>query len=259
VPFCSGFFYRSTNGKPEGFVFPVILLHGAGSSLMGWPLNLRHQPGQRIFAIDLPGHGHATLPAPHSMHALVRRLHLFFEEMGFFHVVLVGNSLGAALALSFESAYPDQVAGLCAISCGDRFNIPEDLLAALREPGDARKAVEFFSNIAFHPTYPQVDRRKILAPMLKMRPDKLLSDFSLAGDFYFDSLPKRLKIPTMFVNGSGDQITPPSSVPRISHSFNKSSVSVIKGAGHMLVYEKKEELRNLISMFLARVNKPDFV
>jgi pimeloyl-ACP methyl ester carboxylesterase len=259
MPVCSGFFYRSYNGKPESFVFPVILLHGAGSSMMGWPLNLRHLPGQRVFSLDMPGHGHSTLPAPHSMHALVRRLHLFFEEIGFFHVVLVGNSLGAALALSFTSAYPAQVAGLLGISCGDRFIIPGDLLAILREPGDARKAIESFSNIAFHPTYLQADRRKILAPMSKTRPDKLLSDFSLAGDFYFDSFPSVSTIPAMFIGGSSDQITPPSSLHRLSHYFNKSSVAVIKGTGHMLVYEKTEEIRILLSNFLARVNKPVYV
>jgi pimeloyl-ACP methyl ester carboxylesterase len=260
MPYCSGFFYRSYNGKPEGYVFPVILLHGAGSSLMGWPLSLRHLPSQRIFALDLPGHGHSTLPSPHSMRSLVRCLHLFFEEMGFYHVVLVGNSLGAALALSFANAYPEQVVGVCALCCGDRFNIPEELLASLHEPADARKAIEIFSKAAFYSIFPQKERRKILAPMLKMSPDVLLSYFSLAGDFYFDSLPSVSKIPSMFIGGSSDQITPPSSLHRLGHSFNKSSVSVIiKGTGHMLVYEKTEEIRILISNFLVRVNKPVYV
>jgi pimeloyl-ACP methyl ester carboxylesterase len=259
MPFNSGFFYRSTNGKPEGFVYPVILLHGAGSSLMGWPHSLRHLSGQRIFALDLPGHGHSTIPLTYRMNVLLRRLRLFIMEMGFFNVVLVGNSIGAALALSYAAAYPDQVAGLIGISCADRFNIPEGLLASLREPADVRKAVEIFSKAAFHPAFPQTERRKMLSPMVKTRPDVLFSDFSLADDFYFSVPSNSLNIPSLFIGGSSDQITPPSCMHRLSHYFNKSSVAVIKGAGHMLIYEKKEEPGNLISKFLARVIKPVYL
>jgi pimeloyl-ACP methyl ester carboxylesterase len=49
MPICAELFYRNYPGGSEGFVFPVILLHGAGGSLMGWPSNLRRLPGQRIF------------------------------------------------------------------------------------------------------------------------------------------------------------------------------------------------------------------
>ena len=135
MPICADLFYRNYHGEAEEFVFPVILLHGAGGSLMGWPSNLRRLPGQRVFALDLPGHGHSIPPACRTMPCLVRKLHHFVTDMGFFHVVLVGYSLGGALALSYASAYPDQITGLISISCGDRFEMPEGLLGKLRKSG----------------------------------------------------------------------------------------------------------------------------
>ncbi len=36
---------------------PVILIHGAGSSHLVWPAELRRLAGQRVLAVDLPGHG----------------------------------------------------------------------------------------------------------------------------------------------------------------------------------------------------------
>ena len=102
---------------------------------MGWPSNLRRLPGQRVFALDLPGHGHSLPPACRTMHCLVRKLHHFVTEMGFYHVILVGYSLGGALALSYASAYPEQITGLITISCGDQFEMPEGAVGQTAQTG----------------------------------------------------------------------------------------------------------------------------
>jgi pimeloyl-ACP methyl ester carboxylesterase len=256
MPFCAELFYRSYNGESEGFVFPVILLHCAGGSLMGWPSNLRRLPGQRVFALDLPGHGHSAPPACRSMHGLVRKLHQFIREMGFYHVVLVGYSLGGAVALSYASAYPEQITALIAISCGDQFEMPQELLGKLRKPADTRKAIEIFSKAAFHPKFSQAERRTILAPMSKMDSSVLLADFSIGADFCFNTLSQKLHFPSLFIGGSNDLISPPASLRRLSRYFERSSVALIEKAAHMVVYEKNEELRGKVFKFLARVNKP---
>ncbi len=255
MPFCANLFYRYYHEESEHFVFPVILLHGAGSSLMGWPANLRRLPGQRIFALDLPGHGHSLQPACRSMGCLVRRLHQFVTEMDFYHVILVGYSLGGALALSYASAYPDQITGLVAISCGDRFKMPDDLLGKLRKPADQRNSIEIFKQAAFHPAFPQAERRALLAPMCKADSEILLADFSIGAKFRFNIQTSKLQFPALFIGGTNDLISPPISLLRASLFFERPTVSLIEKAGHMVVYEKNEELRKHVSLFLARVNK----
>lgn len=256
MPFCADLFYRNYDGDSEGFVFPVILLHGAGGSSMSWPSNLRRLPGQRVFALDLSGHGHSALPACRSMRGLVRRLQQFVSGMGFYRVVLVGYSLGGAVALSYASAYPQQISGLIAISCGDQFETPQELLGKLRKPADTRKAVEIFNKAAFHPAYPQAERRAILAPMSKMDSEVLQADFSIGADFCFNTQSPMLKFPSLFIGGLNDLISPPASLRRLSRYFVESSIALIEKAGHMVVYEKNEELGDLVSKFLAKVNKP---
>jgi pimeloyl-ACP methyl ester carboxylesterase len=190
------------------------------------------------------------------MRCLVRRLRQFIAGMGFYHVVLVGYSLGGALALSYASVYPDQINGLITISCGDRFDMPQELLGALRKPVDTHKAVEAFGKAAFHPAFPQAARRTILAPMSRIESDVLLADLSIAADFCFESLPLLSKIPSLIVGGSNDLITPPASLRQLGRYLQKLSVSVIEGAGHMVVFEKNEELRAKVSVFLSKINKP---
>jgi pimeloyl-ACP methyl ester carboxylesterase len=256
MPFCADLFYRNYSGGSEGFVFPVILLHGAGGSLLSWPSNLRHLPGQRVFAFDLPGHGHSTQPACRSMRGMVRKLRLFITGMGFYHVILAGYSLGGAVALSYAGAHPDQITGLIAVSCGDCFEMPEGLLGSLRKPAATHKAVEFFNKAAFHPAFPQAERRALLAPMSEINSEVLLADLTTAADFNFENQLSTFKFPSLFIGGSHDLITPPASLRRISHNFYKPVVSIIENAGHMALYEKNEELRTKVSEFLARINKP---
>ncbi|MEJ5225477.1 MAG: alpha/beta fold hydrolase, partial [Anaerolineales bacterium] len=56
MPIAAGLHYFSHNetltSRP-----PVILIHGAGGNYLSWPAEIRRLPGQRIFALDLPGHG----------------------------------------------------------------------------------------------------------------------------------------------------------------------------------------------------------
>lgn len=256
MPYCAGLFYRNYIGDSEGFTFPVILLHGAGGSLMGWPSNLRRLHGQRVFALDLPGHGISAQPACRSMRCLVRRLHQFIAGMGFYHVMLAGYSLGGALALSYAGAYPDQIAGLVTISCGGSFEMPQDVLDVLRKPSHIQKAIESFSKAAFHTAFPQAERRKILAPLAKLKPDVLLADLSIAADFCYDSQSPLPGIPALIIGGANDLITPPTSMRRIRRCFHRPQYLVIEGAGHMVIYEKNEEVRSKVSVFLARTNKP---
>jgi pimeloyl-ACP methyl ester carboxylesterase len=176
--------------------------------------------------------------------------------MGFYHVVLVGYSLGGAVALSYASAYPEQITALIAISCGDQFEMPQELLGKLRKPADTRKAIEIFSKAAFHPKFSQAERRTILAPMSKMDSSVLLADFSIGADFCFNTLSQKLHFPSLFIGGSNDLISPPASLRRLSRYFERSSVALIEKAAHMVVYEKNEELRGKVFKFLARVNKP---
>jgi pimeloyl-ACP methyl ester carboxylesterase len=256
MPICAELFYRNYIGDSEGFTFPVILLHGAGGSLMSWPPNLRRLPGQRVFALDLPGHGQSLLPTCNSMRCLVRRLHQFISGMGFYRVWLLGYSLGGALALSYANAYPEQVIGLITASCGDRFHMPQELLGTMRKPSDARKAIEIFSEAAFHSAFPQAERRKMLSPMAKISPDVLQSDLLIASDFNFDSQSDLSVIPTLIIGGADDQITPPASLRRTRRHLKNTRVLIIERAGHMVIYEKNLEVKKHISDFLSKFNKP---
>ena len=94
----------------------VLCIHGLGSSAVSWRRLARAlTPDHRVLAVDLPGHGH-TPRAGRSVgiQAGSEVLTGVLEQVG--PAVLVGHSMGAALAVLQAAAQPDHVRGVALIA-----------------------------------------------------------------------------------------------------------------------------------------------
>ncbi|MFJ4467070.1 alpha/beta fold hydrolase [Streptomyces sp. NPDC089424] len=88
----------------------VVLLHGLSYDRRQWgPLLAELEtvdPGRRVLALDLPGHG-GSAPRP-TYHAaeVAEQLHEAVTQAGLGAPVVVGHSLGGVLATVYAAAYP---------------------------------------------------------------------------------------------------------------------------------------------------------
>lgn len=118
--------YSFAPGPAEGS--PVVLLHGFGAALGQWryvlPALAKNRP---VYALDLLGFGASEKAATTYGTALwVEQVSAFCRQMLGRPAVLVGNSLGALVALATAVSNPDLVTGLVLISLPDvaRTGIP---------------------------------------------------------------------------------------------------------------------------------------
>ncbi|WNC22644.1 MULTISPECIES: alpha/beta fold hydrolase [unclassified Thermosynechococcus] len=100
---------------------PVILLHGFGASLRHWRYNLRvlgdYQP---TYALDLIGLGAAEKPiAAYGAEFWAAQVHAFWQKIVGQPAVIVGNSIGALIALTCAYRYPQMAAGVVMLSLPD--------------------------------------------------------------------------------------------------------------------------------------------
>jgi pimeloyl-ACP methyl ester carboxylesterase len=84
----------------------VVLLHGIGHDRRGWgPVTSLLMAHRDLIAVDLPGHGDSALPergGPCGVRELTDQVQALLIALGLRQPVLVGNSLGAAIALKLS-------------------------------------------------------------------------------------------------------------------------------------------------------------
>jgi pimeloyl-ACP methyl ester carboxylesterase len=97
---------------------PVILLHGFGGSLWQWEYQQDALASRlRVITLDLLGSGYSDKPdieyTPTEMLEFFRG---FMDAVGIRRATLVGNSMGAGLAIGMALTYPEHVERLVLIS-----------------------------------------------------------------------------------------------------------------------------------------------
>lgn len=128
--------YGRSDGRP-----PLVLLHGMTFDRTTWrdiiPELQRIDPGRRVVAIDLPGHGHSPDQLAYELDTIVAQVHQVVEEAGLTAPVLVGHSASGGFATAYAARHPShgvvnidsplQVAPFITLlrSLGDRLRGPE--------------------------------------------------------------------------------------------------------------------------------------
>src|SRR3989449_10263687 len=91
----------------------ILLIHGSAVSAGYW-INQLCSLGDafQVAAIDLPGHGKSDPIPQASVEAYAETVGKFLEALGMDPVLVVGHSLGGAVAIALAARRPEAVAGL---------------------------------------------------------------------------------------------------------------------------------------------------
>ncbi|MEQ1931950.1 MAG: alpha/beta fold hydrolase, partial [Parvularculaceae bacterium] len=94
---------------------PIVLIHGASVNLRDMKLALGDElaKSRRVIVVDRPGRGYSTRPKDgYRLETQARLIHDAVASLGVRDPVIVGQSLGGAVALSYALQYQDDMAGL---------------------------------------------------------------------------------------------------------------------------------------------------
>ena len=112
----AGAIYVDDGGGVDGL--PVLFLHAFAGDSSQWADQLSHlRHHRRAIAIDLRGHGKSAGPKDmdYRVEAFVSDVEAVVEKLKLPRFVLVGHSLGGAVAIKYAGTHPDRVAGLVVV------------------------------------------------------------------------------------------------------------------------------------------------
>ena len=91
--------------ESEGSGQPLVFIHGLTFDRTSWqPITGRLAGEYRCVAVDLPGHGDSDGP-PRPLDETAAAIHRLLDELGIERPVVVGHSMGAAVAGIYAAAY----------------------------------------------------------------------------------------------------------------------------------------------------------
>jgi pimeloyl-ACP methyl ester carboxylesterase len=198
-------------------------------------------------AVDLPGHPEGE-PCT-SIDGYVEWLGGYIQERTYRDVVLVGHSLGGAIAFLYALSYPDDLTGIVSVGSGARLRVHpmylEELEKAIANPARFVK----FQDIGWELVDPE------LAQVVKRRgiengPGVMLNDLRACDEFDVMDRLSEIRVPTLALCGSDDIMTPPKYSQRLAEKLPEARAVVIPGGTHMVFAEKPKEVNSAIDEFL---------
>jgi len=232
---------------------PVILIHGAGGNHLSWPPQIRRMADERVYALDLPGHGKSEGMGRQSIDEYVDDVIAFMKELKIRAAVMVGISMGSAIALTFALKFPKKILGLGLLGSGSKLRVASSILETAGNPNTFESAVEMVNESCFSTNTPQSLIQLSKQSMLEIRPPVLLGDFLACNEFDMTSQLEKIDAPTLIICGVEDKMTPLKYSELLRDGIANSHLHVVDNAGHMVMAEQPDVVADLLKQFIDNI------
>jgi pimeloyl-ACP methyl ester carboxylesterase len=231
---------------------PVVFAHSLAGNSSHWQAQLEHlRPSRRAVALDLRGHGRSESPrnSDYSIAGMDGDVAAVADTLGLDWFVLVGHSMGGAVALTYAGAHPERVASLLLVDpVGDGKQISsaatKPLFAGLDSNYDATIR-EYWTGIAGPNS---AVRERLLADLRATPRQTVVPAFRAALQFDPDPSLARYRGPKVSI------VTPYNDQPFSLHRLGKGFPhQVVPGTGHWIQLDKPDDFNRLMDEFLENV------
>ena len=218
-----------------------LYVHGAGSNghfahKMLDILSANHSP----LSFDFPGHGRSSgTESLKSIAAYSDFTHALWQTLGLRPVVVVGHSMGGAIALDLALRHADMVEGLALTCTAAKFNIPDALIATWEAVMKGRQG-QPFTKVSCSPQTPQEIIQEGWMEQIKTDPRVRCFDLLACQQVDLTAQLGQINRPTLVLAGADDATTPVVQAEALRDNIPNAQLAVIPEAGHWLPLEKPQ-------------------
>lgn len=247
--------YRTSGSGSQTMLF----LHGNFASSLWWEkVMVQMPPAWRAVAPDMRGFGQSDKPpAGYTVDQLAEDVSSLVGKLELNDFVLVGHSLGGAVALSFTLDHQERVRALVLLdpvpAGGLRFD--EEILRGLSGIQNSRAALGAGMKISA-PTAPEDDFfSRLVDEALIATPQAFHEILASVTKFdVVDRLPQ-LRVPVLCVMGELDALIPRADVIKMQTRIPNCRVEIMGGVGHSPQVEAPRDFLQLLLGFADGARK----
>ena len=233
----------------------LVLIHGSGTNHTVWALQSRFLAHRdiNVFSVDLPGHGRSQGRPLAKIADLSDWLDAFLTAAGQSSATILGQSLGALVAIHFAASYPERCDGVILAGVAGSMAVHPELLSAARESDPlAIELVDSWchasvSHIGGHPSpgsWMTGTARRLLESADK---GVLYTDLNACNE-YADAPQNfaKLTAPVTVIAAAQDKMTPAKAARKLADSLDGAKYVFIRDAGHNMMFERPSEFNNAV-------------
>lgn len=225
----------------------LIAIHGSGGSCLHWPVELCNMTDFRVLIPDLPGHGQSSGTGQNRVEDYADFIEAFVTSMKLKRAILMGHSLGGAIAMMAALRSPAWLSGLILVGTGARLRVTQSILDGLLT--DPETAIGIIVQLLFGPAAAQPMMNQIRAQLLATPPHITHGDFSACDQFDIMDRIHEIAIPTLVISGIHDKLTPPKYGEFLCKQISGAAHKIIPDAGHLISLENTTEFISAIHGF----------
>ncbi|HKY93650.1 MAG TPA: alpha/beta hydrolase [Kiloniellales bacterium] len=247
-------------GDPDGL--PVLLLHGYTDSWTSWQRVLPLLPAKvRAYAISQRGHGNSSRPGiGYQLGDFAEDAAAFLAALDIERALVVGHSMGAAVAERLAVHCPHRVAGLLLVGAFGDFagnrairDLWEDAVSGLSDPIDP-EFVRAFQESTIARELPPSYLATVVAESYKVPARVWRAALRGQMDSNNHQLRWRIACPTMLVWGDSDALVPRREQELLTQQIPQSMVRIFPGVGHAVQWEAPEGFAGLVQRFVEEIS-----
>ena len=164
--------------------------------------------------------------------------------------VIIGHSLGAAIALRALTIQPDAVDGLVLIAAGAELPISGEAMSRCRDDFDAEVARLADRSFAAPDSTSHAARSEELRAVGQ---EALVADYEACAGFSIRGEIATIQVPTLVIGASDDSLWGSEMSEELARGLPMAQMVVVEGAGHMVHVERPDAVNLLVAGYLARL------